>query len=172
MCLLLFPKHCVGNVHHDNFQRRRAGAGWTDEMKEIAFLWSALCNNRSRELYGRGRGAALTCFFVFVNGGCILFIDAGTRVHLLDAKGLSFTENVFICICYCLWYIWTGEQDSKIQRPDMSWKYLFLPLLGILHFVGQFEQLLHLIQVVMNWTKSVDLQLNLQKKEMFWICRE
>uniref|UniRef100_A0A2K6F411 Uncharacterized protein n=1 Tax=Propithecus coquereli TaxID=379532 RepID=A0A2K6F411_PROCO len=56
------------------------------------------------ELYGRGRGGALT-HFVFVNRGCNLFIDAETRVHLLDAKGLSFTQNVFICICYCLWYI-------------------------------------------------------------------
>lgn len=45
-----------------------------------------------------GVEAALTNF-VFVRRGCVLFIVAGTRVHLLDAKGLSFTENVFICIC-------------------------------------------------------------------------
>lgn len=32
-----------------------------------------------------------TCSSVFVNGGCVLLVDAGTRVHLLDAEGLSFT---------------------------------------------------------------------------------
>lgn len=47
-------------------------------------------------------GGNSTYSFVFVSGRCILLIDAGTRVHLLDAKGLSFTENVFICSCYCL----------------------------------------------------------------------
>lgn len=81
------------------------------KQRKLLFLWPALCNNRSRELYGRGRGAALT-HFVFVNGGCILFIDAGTRVHLLEAKGLSFTENVFICICYCYNIFEWGGQDS------------------------------------------------------------
>lgn len=91
------------NVHHDSFQRARAGAGRADETKELLFLQSVLCD-KSRELYGRGRGAALT-HFAFVSGGCILFIDAGTRVHLLDAKGLSFTENVFTCTCCCLQYI-------------------------------------------------------------------
>uniref|UniRef100_A0A2R8MWU0 Uncharacterized protein n=1 Tax=Callithrix jacchus TaxID=9483 RepID=A0A2R8MWU0_CALJA len=70
-------------------------------LRKQSFLLSALCNHRSRELYGRGRGGALT-YFVFVHGGRNLFVDAGTRVHLLDAKGLSFTQNVFICICYCL----------------------------------------------------------------------
>lgn len=74
-------------------------------LRKQLFLRSALCNHRSRELYGSGRGGALT-HFVFVNGGRHLFIDAGTRVPLLDAKGLSFTQNVFICICYCLQYIW------------------------------------------------------------------
>uniref|UniRef100_A0A2K5MTP3 Uncharacterized protein n=1 Tax=Cercocebus atys TaxID=9531 RepID=A0A2K5MTP3_CERAT len=58
-------------------------------LRKQLFLRSALCNHRSRELYGRRH----------------LFIDAGTRVPLLDAKGLSFTQNVFICICYCLQYI-------------------------------------------------------------------
>lgn len=127
-------------------------------LRKPLFLWSALCNHKSRELYGGGRDGALT-HFVFVNGGCNLFIDAGTRVHLLDAKGLSFTQNVFICICYCLRYIWILGQHIKIQWPVMSWKYLFLPLPVILHSVGQFEQLLHLIWIVINWTKSVDLQL-------------
>lgn len=32
--------------------------------------------------------------FAFVSGRCTPFVDAGTRVHLLDAKGLSFTENI------------------------------------------------------------------------------
>lgn len=110
------------------------------KQRKLLFLWPALCNNRSRELYGRGRGAALT-HFVFVNGGCILFIDAGTRVHLLEAKGLSFTENVFICICYCYnIFEWGGGGrivlTLLIQWPVMSWKYLSLPLLGILHSVG------------------------------------
>lgn len=48
-----------------------------------------------------GRGGTLT-YFVSVNRRYVLFVDAGTRVHLLDAKGWSFTQNVFICICYCL----------------------------------------------------------------------
>ena len=129
-CLLIFPKHCVGSVHHDSFQQRQAGAGWTDEMKETA--WA---------LWKKGRST----YSVF-NGGCILFIDAGTRVHLLDAKGLSFSQNIFICICYCLQNILIWSQHTKIQWLVMSWKYLFLPLLGILHSVGQLEQLLHLIR--------------------------
>lgn len=33
-----------------------------------------------------------------VRGGCILLLDAGTRVHFLDAEGLSFIQSVFICI--------------------------------------------------------------------------
>lgn len=110
--------------------------------KKLLSLWSALCNNKSRELW-KGRGEALTPF-VFVNGGWFLFIVAGTRVHLLDAKGLSFTQNVFICICYCLLYILIWGQHRKRKWPVMFWKYLFLPPLGILHSVCQLEQLLYL----------------------------
>lgn len=33
-------------------------------------------------------------------------------MHLLEAKGLSFTENVFICICYCYNIFELGGQDS------------------------------------------------------------
>lgn len=142
VCLLIFPKHCVGNVHHENFQFSSEGelelVGLMRPRKPL-FLWPALCNHGSRELCGKGVEEHLT-HFVCVNGRCILFIDAGTRVHLLDAKGLSFTHNVFICICYSLQYIWILGQHIKIQWPVMSWKYLVLPLSGILHSVGQLEQ--------------------------------
>lgn len=93
-------------MHHDNVQQGRAGAGagWTEKTKETAFSSDLHYVITGPESFMEGVGAALT-HFVFVRGGCILFIDAGTRVHLLDAKGLSFTENVFTCICYCLKYI-------------------------------------------------------------------
>lgn len=120
MCLLIFPKHCVGNVHHDNFQRGRAGAGWAVEAREPLFLWPALGDVRTGPESFTDGGGRSTYSLVFVSGGCVLFIDAGTRVHLLDAKGLSFTQNVFICVCYCLQYIWIWRQHSKIRGPVVS----------------------------------------------------
>jgi len=58
--------------------------------------------------------------FVFVNGGCILFIDAGTRVHLLDAKGLSFTQKCFhLYLLLSAIYLNLGAA-YKIQGPVMS----------------------------------------------------
>lgn len=57
MCLLIFPKHCVGNVHHDNFQWGQAGAGWTDEARETTF--PMICIMVQRALW-KGSGEALT----------------------------------------------------------------------------------------------------------------
>lgn len=43
MCLLIFPKHCVGNVHHDKFLARRVNWGWLD--------WGDEINHFSYDLY-------------------------------------------------------------------------------------------------------------------------
>lgn len=120
MCVLIFPKHCVGNVHHDNFQRGRASWSWLDWWgKGTAFPMICITWEQVQRALWTGEGRS-TYSFVFVNRGCILFVDAGTRVHLLDAKGLSFTQNVFICICYCLQYIRIWGQHSKIWGPVVS----------------------------------------------------
>lgn len=121
-----FRKHCVGNVHHDNFQWEWTGAGWTDGTEEATFPVTCLENHRSRERGVRSREEHLL-IFAFVSGRCNLSMDAGTRVHLLDAKGLSFTQNVssvFIIVCNIFAF---GGQHSKIQFLIMSWKYLFCP---------------------------------------------
>lgn len=57
------------------------------------------------ESFMKGRGEKHLLILYFLMEDCILIIDTGTRVHLLDAKGLSFTQDVFICFCYYLQYI-------------------------------------------------------------------
>lgn len=52
--------------------------------------------------------------FAFVSERCIPFVDAGTRVHLLDAKGLSFTENISSVFVTVYNIFESGGQHSKI----------------------------------------------------------
>lgn len=66
--------------------------------QENGFFHGLHCVTTGPESFTEEGGERQLTHFVFVNGRCILFIDAGTRVHLLDTKGLSFTQNILICI--------------------------------------------------------------------------
>uniref|UniRef100_A0A8C3YVY7 Uncharacterized protein n=1 Tax=Catagonus wagneri TaxID=51154 RepID=A0A8C3YVY7_9CETA len=57
------------------------------------------------ESFMEGRGEKHLLILYFLMEDCILFIDTGTRVHLLDAKGLSFTQDVFICLLLSTIYL-------------------------------------------------------------------
>lgn len=65
-----------------------------------------VCGGRSREEH--------LLIFAFVSERCILSVDAGTRMHLLDAKGLSFIQkvsSVFITVYNIFAF---GGQHSEI----------------------------------------------------------
>lgn len=65
-------------------------------------------------------------------------MDAGTRVHLLDAKGLSFTQNVS-SVFITVYNIFAFEGSIVKYNCLLCLEVLVLPLLGIMHSVGHLD---------------------------------
>lgn len=88
-----------------------------------------MCGGRSREEH--------LLIFAFVSERCILSMDAGTRMHLLDAKGLSFIQKVS-SVFITVYNIFTFGGSIVKYNCLLCLEVLVLPLGGILHSVGQF----------------------------------
>lgn len=153
-CVYSFFLNTVLYVHHDNFQWGWTGAGWTDGGSCSSWHQTGI-TGPERFVDGREEHLLVLCLLM----GDTFFIDAGTRVHLLDAKGLSFTQNVLICICYGLEYIWNLGPILRYTGLLCLESTCFC--LFQAHCVCETVWTASPPYVVnsVNWTKSADLQL-------------